>query len=147
VWSERRALWTQRFGDRDIARCALVATDADRVVGFAYTILDDHPTWGALLDNLHVAHSSMRQGIGSRLLVLTAGAVTESRPGSGLHLWVLEQNVAAQAFYQRHGAACVERASVLSPGGDSSRLNGSPAKLRYAWADPARLARPPMAGD
>ncbi len=78
-------------------------------------------------------------GIGSRLLALTAKAVVERQTGSGLYLWVLEQNVAAQAFYQDRGGRCVERGHVLPPGGDFSRLNGSPAKLRYAWPHPAQL--------
>jgi hypothetical protein len=33
----------------------------------------------------------------------------------------------------------VERADASPPGGVASRLTGSPAKLRYAWADPAVL--------
>jgi hypothetical protein len=52
---------------------------------------------------------------------------------------VLEQNVDAQAFYAAHGATCVERRQADPPGGLASRLTGSPAKLRYACADPAVL--------
>jgi hypothetical protein len=54
----------------------------------------------------------------------------------GVYLWVLEQNVGAQAFYQTMGGACVERALAPAPGGDLARLNGNPCRLRYVWPDP-----------
>jgi ribosomal protein S18 acetylase RimI-like enzyme len=132
---DRRLVWKQRLLDRRADCCTIVAVESLRIVGFAHTILGDDVTWGALLDNLHVAHSHARQGIGSRLFALSAKAVAEREPDSGLYLWVLEQNLAAQAFYRSHGGECVERCDVLPPGGDVSRLNGSPTKLRYAWPD------------
>ncbi len=58
-----------------------------------------------------------------------------------MYLWVQEQNVAAQMFYEAMGGQRVERDFVTAPGGDPTRLNGNPTKLRYAWTDPA-LARP-----
>jgi GNAT superfamily N-acetyltransferase len=96
-----------------------------------------------LLDNLHVTDGHKRHGIGSRLLALTAGALLE-RPGTtGLYLWVLEQNLEAQAFYEARGGRCPGRHPASPPGGDASRLSGSPVKLRYAWPDPSLLlARP-----
>jgi len=56
-----------------------------------------------------------------------------------MYLWVLEQNRAAQAFYEACGATCVGRSPVEPPGGIGGRLNGSPVGLRYAWAEPGRL--------
>jgi hypothetical protein len=90
-----------------------------------------------LLDNLHVVYGEKRRGLGSRLLAMTARAVLER--GTGLYLWVLEQNVEARTFYAVRGGRCVERAPVPPPGGIASRLNGSPVGLRYAWADRAVL--------
>jgi ribosomal protein S18 acetylase RimI-like enzyme len=139
VAADRGAVWSDRLGDRRADYCTIVAEDADGVVGFAHTVLDDDATWGALLDNLHVAHTHQRRRIGSRLLTLTAESLIDQQPSSGLYLWVLEQNVAAQAFYRARGGACVGRGYAEPPGGDPGRLNGSPAKLRYAWADPATL--------
>jgi ribosomal protein S18 acetylase RimI-like enzyme len=139
VEEDRRAVWVDRLREPRPNIRTIVAADAGAVVGFAHTILDEDPTWGALLDNLHVAHTHRRQGLGSRLLAMTARAVIERRSSSGLYLWVLEQNEPAQTFYRAGGGRCVERSSVEAPGGDASRLNGSPAKLRYAWPDPARL--------
>ena len=117
----------------------IVVESDDAIVGFAHTIIDEDPTWGALLENLHVALGYQRRGIGARLLGLSALAVVENSLGSGLYLWVLEQNVAAQAFYHSLGGRTAGRVDVLPPGGVGSRLNGSPIKLRYAWPDPAVL--------
>ena len=92
---------------------------------------DDDPTWGALLDNLHVGAEHQRRGLGARLLALTAQAVSERPQQTGLYLWVLEQNLSAQAFYEAHGGRRVERCPVEPPGGVASRITGSPYKLRY----------------
>jgi ribosomal protein S18 acetylase RimI-like enzyme len=104
------------------------------LVGFANTFFDDDPAWGALLDNLHVAHGHNRRGIGSRLLALTAEAVLERPEPTGLYLWVLEQNRAAQAFYEACGGRRVGRRPVQPPGGVAGRLTGSPMGLLYAWS-------------
>ena len=131
-------MWTDRLREPDPRRCTILAEDGS-LVGFANTAFDDDPTWGALLDNLHVADGRMRQGIGSRLLALTAEAVTARPERTGLYLWVLEQNVEAQAFYEARGGRCVGRDLVSPPGGIVSRVTGSPAKLRYAWPEPTAL--------
>jgi GNAT superfamily N-acetyltransferase len=108
-------------------------------VGLAHTILGQDATWGAFVDNLHVAYGVKRQGIGTRLLALTAHAVLDWSPSSGLYLWVLEQNSDARAFYAARGGACVERREVAPPGGVAARLNGKPIGLTYAWQDPSKL--------
>jgi len=133
VISDRLVVWADRLREPDPQRLTIVTEDAGGVIAFAHTAFDQDPTWGALLDNLHVAHGHQRRGIGSQLLALTAQAVIERR--TGLYLWVLEQNVAAQAFYEARGRKCVEQASISPPGGVASRLNGSPAKLRYVWSN------------
>ena len=131
--------WTERLSAADPQARTIVGELGGEVVALAHTRLGEDATWGALLDNLHVSHELKRLGIGTRLLALTAQAVLDSPPASGLYLWVLEQNAAAQAFYAAQGGACVERRAVLAPGGDPSRLNGAPMCLRYAWPDPATL--------
>jgi hypothetical protein len=132
-------LWTERLARPDPQARTILAELDGMVVGLAHTILDEHPLWGAFLDNLHVAHGLKRQRIGTRLLSLTGREVVASAPSSGLHLWVLEQNSDARAFYAARGGACVERADVQPPGGDPARLNGTPVGLRYAWRDPSKL--------
>lgn len=136
--------WTERLAAASPQARTIVAEYDGGLVGLAHVELEADPTWGALVDNLHVRSPLKRQGIGTRLLALTAQAVLDSAPSSGLYLWVLEQNAAAQQFYAARGGTCVERSTVPPPGGDPSRLNGSPACFRYAWHDLTALspARP-----
>jgi GNAT superfamily N-acetyltransferase len=137
VLADRIAFWGERLRDPDVGHQTILAEDGSGLIAFAHTAFGDHPTWGALLDNLHVAHQHRRRGVGSRLLILTARAVGKRQ--TGLYLWVLEQNVDARAFYEACGARLVDRAPVSPPGGVESRLTGSPAKLRYSWRDPTVL--------
>ncbi|WP_246633404.1 GNAT family N-acetyltransferase [Pseudonocardia nigra] len=132
-------LWTERLATPSPQARTIVAEYNGEVVGFAHTLLNEDPTWGALVDNLHVRYTLKRQGIGTRLLSLTALAVHRWSSSSGLYLWVLEQNSMAQAFYSALGGTCVERVDVPPPGGDPARLNGRPKCLRFAWPDPSTL--------
>jgi ribosomal protein S18 acetylase RimI-like enzyme len=136
VFADRLAVWTDLLREPDPLRCTILAEDGS-LVGFANTVFDDDPTWGALVDNLHVADGHKRRGIGSRLLALTAKALIGRPERAGLYLWVLEQNTDAQAFYEARGGRCMGRGLASPPGGIASRLSGSPAKLRYAWPEPA----------
>jgi GNAT superfamily N-acetyltransferase len=142
VVADRLAVWTDRLREPNPRRCTILAED-DSLVGFAHTVFDDDPTWGALLDNMHVVDGHTRRGVGSRLLALTARAVIERPKRTGLYLWVLEQNVDGQAFYQARGGRCVGRRRASPPGAIASRLTGSPAKLRYAWPEPTVLLGEP----
>lgn len=135
VVADRMAEWTGRLSRAASDRYTVVA-DVDGVVaGFAHTILDADPVWGAFLYNLHVRHDVKRRGIGARLLAETARAVVRRRPSAGMYLWVLEQNTAAQAFYRSHGGVSVERELTGPfPGG------GHAYSFRYAWSDLSTLA-------
>lgn len=141
VFADRLAVWTERLREADTDRCTIVAEDGG-LVGFANTFFDHDRTWGSLLDNLHVAAGHKRRGIGSRLLALTARTLVERADGTGLYLWVLEQNVEARRFYEARGARYVERRPADPPGGIESRLTGRPWKLRCAWREPALPFRP-----
>jgi GNAT superfamily N-acetyltransferase len=132
-------LWTERLRVPDPRTRTIVAEHDGAVVGLAHTILGEDPTWGALVDNLHVAYGLKGHGIGTRLLALTGQAVLDGAPSSGLYLWVLEQNSAARAFYTARGGTCVERDEAPPPGGDAARLNGTPMGLRYVWRNPSDL--------
>jgi GNAT superfamily N-acetyltransferase len=142
VVADRLAAWTDRLREPDPRRCTILAEDGG-LVGFANTFFDEDPTWGALLDNLHVADGHKRRGIASRLLALTAEALIARSERTGLYLWVLEQNVDAQAFYEARGGRCVGRGVVSPPGGVASRVTGPSAKLRYTWPEPTVLLGQP----
>jgi ribosomal protein S18 acetylase RimI-like enzyme len=133
VLDDRLSVWGQRLAQPGPGQSTVVAEDDGVVVGFAHTVFDDHPTWGALLDNLHVADTVKRRGVGRALMARTASSVLARTQPTGLYLWVLEQNTAAQAFYGSLGGTDVERGFGRPPGG------GRPPRIRYAWPDPAIL--------
>ena len=122
IRGDRLVVWVERLREPDRLSETIAAEGAEGLVGFAHTIFEADPRWGALLDNLHVIPGAKRRGIGSRLLALTAETVLAR--GTGLYLWVLEQNVDARAFYEARGGRCVERAPVPPPGASPP---GSPA--------------------
>jgi len=136
VFADLRTVWTDRLTRPTPERHTVVGDLGGTVAGFAHTILDADPVWGAYLDNLHVRHDLKRQGTGARLLAEAARVVARRRPRAGLYLWVLEQNVAAQAFYQAQGGSSVERELAGPfPGG------GYAFSFRYVWPDLSNLAR------
>ena len=139
VATDRRRVWSSRLTNPPATHCTLVAESGGALVGFAHTVLDDDPTWGALLDNLHVAFALKRNRVGTTLLAAAARTVAVRTPTSGLYLWVLEQNTPAQAFYEARGGTRVGRRLVSPPGGDPTRLNGAPSAFRYAWPNPRIL--------
>ena len=137
VFEDRRQLWLERFQRPDDESFTIVAELDREVVGVAHTCLDRDPEWGALLDNLHVRFELKRQGVGRALVTETAAVLWQRRPSSGLYLWVLEQNTAAQAFYSAMGGVVVEdRLGGPFPGG------GRAPVLRYAWPDTSVLHHP-----
>jgi hypothetical protein len=69
----------------------------------------------------------------------TAQALLQRDSVGRLYLWVLEQNTAAQAFYEARGGVRVERGFAPPPGGDPQRLAGAPRRFRYVWRDPSEL--------
>lgn len=148
LYADRLAVWSERLGRDDRRYFTVLAEHQGRAVGFAHVVLDADPTWGALVDNLHVAHPLQRSGIGSLLLDRVARITMERRPASGIFLWVLEPNEAAQAFYLSRSGILGDSESTTPPRGDPRNLAGSVRKIRVAWSDPTSLVlsdRPPLA--
>lgn len=142
LYTDRLAVWQQRFERADERARTLVAEgEGGDVIAFMHAILHEDPRWGALVDNLHVSPGHHRRGIGTSML---ADALRLSREsGTGLYLWVQEQNAAAQAFYLAQGAVVCERTPISPPGGVRSRLVGAPMKLRCVWSLHQVLVPPP----
>ena len=138
VFADRLEVWTTRLCAPDRDAHTVVAEADEGIVGFGHTILEAHTKWGALVENLHVIHERRGDGIGTRLLARSAQAATVGS-SHGLFLWVLEQNTAAQGFYQQRGGVCVEQQLVEPPGGIAGRLAGAPTCLRYVWPDSSEL--------
>ena len=138
VVADRRTIWSSRLA-APVDSMTVVAVEDIGLTGFVHVIFDDDDGWGSLVDNLHVVHNRRRTGLGSALLVRAAEAVADRANGESIHVWVLEQNTAAQRFYRALGGTSVEKAAVSPPGGVPERLNGSPSMLRIAWPDAASL--------
>ncbi len=140
VDTDRLVVWTAQLAAGDGATRTIVAEDGEgALVGFVHVVFDADPSWGALVENLHVTHTRKRHGVGTSLMAEAGRAVAGQGGKGGLYLWVLEQNTPAQAFYEALGGRRVERADVRPPGGDPARLNGTPAGLRYVWSEPLVL--------
>jgi ribosomal protein S18 acetylase RimI-like enzyme len=136
--AERLSVWTERLGRPDPRLCTLVAVEGTALAGFVHLVFDAHPDRGVLVDNLHVAQVYPGRGLGTRLVATAAGIVLDRRPGSAVHLWVLEQNKSAQAFYRSRSGGYSGRELVAPPAGDPRNPVGRPAKLLVVWTD-----RPP----
>jgi len=134
VHLERAALWQQRFAEQleKPFFVILAETEAD-LVGFACAFPDEHPTYGAYLDNLHVVPQLTGQGIGRRLLTAVAERLLADGRRSGLYLWVIEQNFRARRFYSKAGGSEVECDTLSTP--DGSRVT----EMRCYWPDLALL--------
>jgi GNAT superfamily N-acetyltransferase len=136
VLTDRLAVWRRRITRPEAGFRTIVAHDDGMFAGFAHVNLDDDATWGALLENLHVMHERKGQGIGTRLMAASARTVLDATPGAGLYLWVLDVNVAAQAFYAaRGGTEAGREMRGPFPGG------GTALGRRVVWPDPSVLLR------
>ncbi len=134
IVAERRRVWAGRLDPGRPDQSTVVAELRGEIVGFAHTVLDEDPQWGALLENLHVRSDLKGGGIGTRLLSEAAIRFLELRPTGPLHLWVLDQNKSAQFFYEARGGTRVESAvRGPFPGG------GTAIGHRYFWPDVSLL--------
>jgi ribosomal protein S18 acetylase RimI-like enzyme len=113
VYDERSAHWAEQLQSIQDHQFTIVAELDGRIAGFAHTRLDEDPRWGALLHNLHVSDELKRRGVGRALMAETARVLEQRRPVSGIYLWVLKQNIDAQAFYRAQGGVMVEEALVV----------------------------------
>jgi ribosomal protein S18 acetylase RimI-like enzyme len=134
VVSDRLEVWTNRLAPPRLNQSTVCADTDNNVIGFAHVVFDDDPKWGALLENLHVQSSFKGHGIGTRLLSESAKELIRHRPSEPLYLWVLDQNEAAQSFYDARGGTKVE-SSLRGPFPGGGRAVGH----RYFWPEPSRL--------
>jgi ribosomal protein S18 acetylase RimI-like enzyme len=134
VLPERIEVWRQRLRQPHKASITMVADTGNAIVGFVHMIIDEDPIWGTLLDNLHVASHLKRNGIGRRLMQSGVENLLQ-RGRQTFHLWVLDQNVAAQNFYLSQGSRYVETCLRGPLPGGSYALG-----RRIVWDDASVLA-------
>jgi GNAT superfamily N-acetyltransferase len=148
VLEDRAQLWAARLARPDPGQYVAVvegeqgdagAEDGNegqqpsRLAGFVCAYAAHDPTWGTLLDNLHVTPTFQRTGLGTQLMSAAARWCVANHLGPRLYLWVLEANTAARRFYERLGATDVGMDTWSPPGG------GAIARRRYAWSSLATL--------
>ena len=136
VVTDRLEVWTGRLAPPPRDQSTVIADGGGEVVGFAHTVFDHDLRWGALIDNLHVRSDLKGAGIGTRLLSESARELLAHRPAGSVYLWVLDQNIAAQSFYEARGGTRVEtRRRGPFPGG------GTAMGHRYSWPDASVLVQ------
>lgn len=130
---ERLAVWRARLERLPANQFVEIAVAGNELVGFVCAFGAHDPSWGSLLDNLHVAQEFKRAGIGAALME-RAGAWLASRyPAAPVYLLVLERNAAARRFYERLGGRDEGAETMPTHGGASVR------SCRYTWARPELL--------
>ncbi len=134
VVADRLEVWAKRLAPPRLLQYTVVAESGGGVIGFAHTMFDHDPRWGALLENLHVRSDLKGLGIGTQLMSHAASGLLRHRPRGPIHLWVLDQNEAAQSFYDARGGTRVESA-LRGPFPGGGRAMGH----RYFWLDASVL--------
>jgi GNAT superfamily N-acetyltransferase len=130
IVGERTAYWQARLDSPEPHQHVIVLSQGPELVGFACALGAAEPPWGTLVENLHVAASHKRQGLGARLLAAMAQWTLSAHPGLPMHLWVLDANTPAQRFYEAMGAVNVESALWSPPDGTSVPHS------RFVWHAP-----------
>lgn len=129
VRADRLQVWTNRMTNPADNQYVIKAMDGDQLCGFACVFINHNPTWGALVDNLHVSKAWKGRGIGRKLMQAAGQWVFDQASEKPMYLWVLESNMDARQFYERVGGHLVEKSTKPNPGGGESPV------LRYVWAD------------
>ena len=124
---DRMNLWRERLSSASDSQFIYLASLDEKLIGFTCVLANDHPRWGALLDNLHVAAGWKRKGIGEKLIKASAKWTYEFDPSSLMYLTVFEENTAARRFYERMGGVNTDRFIYENPGG------GTAPVLRFVW--------------
>ena len=132
---ERRAVWEERLLAPRPNQRVLVAVEADQVIGFVCAFIDEHPTLGSYLENLHVASQVRGGGIGTQLIRTAASICSMQAQSKKLYLSVNQDNVRAQRFYLGLGATNGAEAIWNAPDGSVV------ATYRFEWLSVVELAK------
>ena len=129
VETERMKVWQDRFSSPALNQRVSIAKEDDGIVGFACLFLDDDPTFGSLIDNLHVVPRRQKSGIGRRLMKNCADIIQLEGTIKKMYLWVYDSNKNAQKAYESVGGKKVE--TVEKETEDGLRV----LVCRYSWDD------------
>jgi GNAT superfamily N-acetyltransferase len=130
---DRLNFWEERLRSPAPNQKVFVLVDGARLVGFASVYIDDHPDFGSLLNNLHVAEDRLRHGCGTRLMYAVRDCCDKLSPASPVYLWLVDSNQRARTFYSRLGATFRGTDRWEPPGGGMALLH------RFAWNSPKEI--------
>ncbi|WP_288841682.1 GNAT family N-acetyltransferase [uncultured Deefgea sp.] len=137
VPQERLALWQMRLQQPADNQSIWLAENDGELCGFACAYGGQDPRWGTYIDNLHVAATSRRSGVGRALLAAVALWHGEVYPSQGLYLWTIEINTYAIRFYQACSAVAYDVDVWRAPDGSLVPV------IRMAWPGVQRLMLDP----
>jgi len=126
--AERIQTWRSRLQVERADQCVYVMENTGSVNGFVCAYGNENVNWGSLIDNLHVSHTSRRQGIGTQLMRHALKWLNTHFPSCDVYLWVMQRNLPARQFYEKLGATSAETINKPNPVGGGSALN-----CRYVW--------------
>jgi len=127
VAKNRLEVWTERLSYPVQNQYVLVAESQNEVVGFICLYGVKDKILGTIVDNLHVASSYKRQGLGKQLLNHAMSWCYENYPEQGIYLEVLADNHPAVGFYQSLGGQLHSKSVWSAPCG--TKVN----ELVYRW--------------
>lgn len=133
VHDERVSVCEQRLLNPSEKQFVLVAEHQGKFCGFVCVYGEQHPLFGTIIDNLHVATGFKGLGVGTQLLKRAAQWASISYPDQDLYLEVLECNSKAIGFYQSLGASSVETKYWHTPCGNKAK------EFVYSWGAPSNL--------
>lgn len=131
---ERLRVWRRRLSDPPDDQLVLLGVDGSDLVGFVCAYGDHDPEWGSFIDNLHVASSSKRGGVGSSLMRHAGVWLCPTYADLKIYLWVLEANSTARRFYESLGGQNGGVSTMETHGGAVVR------SCRYTWPRAGLLA-------
>ncbi|NVK72413.1 MAG: GNAT family N-acetyltransferase [Oceanospirillaceae bacterium] len=133
VFADRTSVWTSRLKKPLTNQLLLVAELDDYICGFICAFGDHHPTFGTIIDNLHVKSGNKGKGIGRQLLAAAASWATTHYKNTDLYLEVLESNTKAIRFYEALGAKNIGSSYWHTPCGNQAK------EFIYSWGLPEVL--------
>jgi ribosomal protein S18 acetylase RimI-like enzyme len=131
---ERLGVWRPRLTDPPPNQYVCLAEAGGRLAGFICGYSDEDPTWGSLIDNLHVSIDFRRTGIASELMGRAAEWFTANANSPAVYLWVLQGNTGARQFYETLGAADAETVALKLQSGNLG------STCRYVWPNASDLS-------
>lgn len=129
VVKDRLTVWNERFAHPKENQFVVIAEEHGELVGFICSYFEEHPVYGAYLDNLHVSANAKGKGIGTLLMQGLAREIKARNHAKGFYLWVLDVNYAAISFYDRIGGQRFESVEANDIGDKIF------SKTRYVWSD------------